>query len=584
MSSVTSLLINGSVIWLRWNGGVIYGWTRVLPLGSAGLPLIIYSLNGTFGPNSFWTTVKLVSPWWSSFFPSHWSSCEESLWNYSKFSIQFLFQGASIIRMLVKFWVKIRSRRVCVHTWRSTSTEMPRLLTCGNRWLRLLDSPLLKSWLLDQDYWISSLSVEAEKAAENFNLKVTQNRFLNGGNVRPEEDETIWSVPLRLATDSGVVEEAGLLTSRSGTFQVPLTTEFFKFNFEQAGFYRVHYPSEWLQNWAKPLKLVVSVLPIVLESFLTCLPFPLPERFPCPKFWVFWASSRMKTITLSGVKLLLVWVKFYRFGGRKRNRFKASCAPSFVPFTPVKLPLWASIPVTERVTRRACCVRWSWNGWKVRRWGCSEARARFDRFLSGDSSAIHPNLRGVVYSLVIRNGGRAEFDQVLGLYQKFTVPDQKLSALGALGASRTLQSSVPPWSWASVTTLSVPRIACTFSALSVWMQLVVACAGNSSRKTGNSSTIVITVAAFPSSVVLSVSAPKNSPNLPMLTLLSVSLPTRTSLQSTVPSNKVWKDSFQFCLVSRQQGQCGPMACQLVNVLSFLSLPKIVVINCVAYYE
>ena len=64
-----------------------------------------------------------------------------------------------------------------------------------------------------------------------------------------------------------------------------------------------------------------------------------------------------------------------------------------------------------------------------------EARARFDRFIAGDSSALHPNLRGTVYNLVIRNGGRPEYDAVFKIFREQTVTDQKLAALSALGAS-----------------------------------------------------------------------------------------------------------------------------------------------------
>jgi aminopeptidase 2 len=65
-----------------------------------------------------------------------------------------------------------------------------------------------------------------------------------------------------------------------------------------------------------------------------------------------------------------------------------------------------------------------------------EARKRFAEFVAGNEDVLHPNLRGTVYSMVIREGGKEEYDSVLKLYQTLTVADQKLAALGALGSSR----------------------------------------------------------------------------------------------------------------------------------------------------
>ena len=36
------------------------------------------------------------------------------------------------------------------------------------------------------------------------------------------------------------------------------------------------------------------------------------------------------------------------------------------------------------------------------------ATEMFERFTQGDKKAIHPNLRGSVYSIVLRNGGQTE--------------------------------------------------------------------------------------------------------------------------------------------------------------------------------
>lgn len=78
----------------------------------------------------------------------------------------------------------------------------------------------------------------------------------------------------------------------------------------------------------------------------------------------------------------------------------------------------------------------------------AEAQKRFKLFTTAEQQqeAIHPNLRGAVFQIVLRNGGTEEYEQVLRLYRETSVADQKLIALGSLGATldrglleRTLQ-------------------------------------------------------------------------------------------------------------------------------------------------
>lgn len=52
---------------------------------------------------------------------------------------------------------------------------------------------------------------------------------------------------------------------------------------------------------------------------------------------------------------------------------------------------------------------------------------------------IHPNLRGVVFSLAVKNGGKPEYDAVMKIYQESSIVDEKLAALAALGSSQDKQ-------------------------------------------------------------------------------------------------------------------------------------------------
>ena len=350
-------------------------------------------------------------------------------------------KGASIIRMLVKFLgeevfqLGMRSY-LKKHKYGNANTS--------DLWDSLAAASgqpvakIMTAWTQIIGYPV--LTVETEKTSDKLNLKVTQNRFLNGGNVKPEEDETIWSIPLRLMTDAGVVSEAGLLTSRSESFQIPVNAEFFKFNYEQAGFYRVHYPAEWLEKLGKAIEtdrfsasdrigIVSDVFAlsiagkISMSEVLSVLSF-----FKNEDDYIVWGE-----ITSRLSEVLSVWWEEEESIQSKLRVFIRSLyarqvsALGFEPRDGEGDKISLLRPLILGMAGKCGDVS-----------VLNEARSRFDRFVTGESEAIHPNLRGVVYSLVIRTGGQEEFDQVLGLYQKFTVPDQKLSALGALGASKNL--------------------------------------------------------------------------------------------------------------------------------------------------
>ena len=67
----------------------------------------------------------------------------------------------------------------------------------------------------------------------------------------------------------------------------------------------------------------------------------------------------------------------------------------------------------------------------------TEIKKRFDKFIAGDESALHPNLRGVAFNLVLRTATPSTADpvynQIHSIYKTSVIADQKLAALGALG-------------------------------------------------------------------------------------------------------------------------------------------------------
>jgi len=104
-----------------------------------------------------------------------------------------------------------------------------------------LDIPAVtKSWTKGVGFPV--LTVEQHEA--HGIIRLTQTRFLSGGNATKSEDETPHPVFLNVLTTSGISKE--VLDQRSGTIKVSL--DFYKLNASQTGFYRVAYPPARLRK------------------------------------------------------------------------------------------------------------------------------------------------------------------------------------------------------------------------------------------------------------------------------------------------------------------------------------------------
>lgn len=93
-------------------------------------------------------------------------------------------------------------------------------------------------------------------AEEPGQISLRQTRFLSSGDVKPEEDETVWWIPLGIKSGVQPTEiKAEALSSKSGTFR-GVDAEFYKVNKDNCGFYRTNYPPQRLAKLGKSLNLL----------------------------------------------------------------------------------------------------------------------------------------------------------------------------------------------------------------------------------------------------------------------------------------------------------------------------------------
>ena len=105
------------------------------------------------------------------------------------------------------------------------------------------------------DIWTKNIGYPVVTVTENEgsnSINVKQNRFLRTGDVKPEEDKTLFPVFLGLRTKDGIKEDL-TLSEREQTFNIP-SKDFFKLNADHAGIYRTSYTPERLSKLGQAAK------------------------------------------------------------------------------------------------------------------------------------------------------------------------------------------------------------------------------------------------------------------------------------------------------------------------------------------
>ena len=107
--------------------------------------------------------------------------------------------------------------------------------------------PLVHKLIDRQDPWIRSIGFPLLTVSEEpGQIGVKQTRFLSTGDVRAEEDSTLWWIPLGLKTGRNNPSASGeALTTKEETIR-GVDDSFYKLNRNLSGFYRTNYPPQRL--------------------------------------------------------------------------------------------------------------------------------------------------------------------------------------------------------------------------------------------------------------------------------------------------------------------------------------------------
>ncbi|KAL7747575.1 hypothetical protein RI367_007016 [Sorochytrium milnesiophthora] len=306
-----------------------------------------------------------------------------------------------------------------------------------NRWTTAIGYPVLK---VD----------ERTGASGKRCLCLSQQRYLSTGDVKPEEDETVWPLPLNIAAAAAKREDGKeelaiiskeVLTERTKTIELdiedaeaPLLV-----NFDRSAFYRVAYSEEALQRLSAAIKR--GALGVRDRLGLYGDAFALARAG-------FQSTSGFLTLITDGMASETEYVVFEGAAGRLTSirdtwagrspevdaKLNALRRQVFAPHAH-KIGLThqqSDTPLTKLL--RPILIGQAGHSGDERI--VKESRERYEKFIKGDTSAIISDLYGTVLGITVANGGEEEFNQVARLFETTQDIDLRYAALRALGHTK----------------------------------------------------------------------------------------------------------------------------------------------------
>ncbi|KAF8934439.1 hypothetical protein BGZ47_010369 [Haplosporangium gracile] len=347
-------------------------------------------------------------------------------------------KGASVLRML-SGWLgedqllKGIRKFMMRYMWGNANTD--------DLWMTLAEEcqadvpEFMRRWTRQTGYPVLTITEIDEST-----IMVRQSLFLSTGDIREDEDDFIWPVPLALATAEDPTPKNIMMTTKELILKVD-TTRWYKFNMGQSGFYRVSYPSRALDLLGQTLKngevtetlktadrvgLLTDAAALVAagvsptSSFLTLLKY-----FEDEENNLVWAE-----ISLRLQDLVAVWLE------QPASVVNAIKEVQRRLFKNIVKRLGWTYPEGEDPAignLRALAIRFA--GRAADPEIVAEARRRFVKFMANrDTSAIPPDLLFPVFEIVLKTTtGLEEYEAILAFYRETYSPGEKVVALTVLG-------------------------------------------------------------------------------------------------------------------------------------------------------
>ncbi|KAK8089149.1 hypothetical protein PG997_004110 [Apiospora hydei] len=347
-------------------------------------------------------------------------------------------KGSSVLRMISTYlgedvFLEGVRKYIKKHAYGNTQTD--------DLWAALEEASgkpvkeIMSIWTKNVGYPV----VQVTENEQDKSIHVKQNRFLRTGDVKPEEDQVLYPVFLGLRSAEGIDEDL-TLSKREDTYKLK-DLDFFKLNANHTSIYRTSYTPERLEKLgqaAKNGKLSVEDRAGMIADAGALA-----------------TSGYQKT---SGVLNLLkgfdtedsfvVWNEIISRASMVQTAWNFEDAPTKDGLNDF---------IKDLVSEKAHTLGWTFSEndghieqqFKAMLFGVAglagdkpiiaAAQEMFSKYMAGDKSAVHPNIRGSVISIALKYGGTEEYDAVVDYFRKSTNSNERNTALRCLGRAKDPQ-------------------------------------------------------------------------------------------------------------------------------------------------
>ena len=348
-------------------------------------------------------------------------------------------KGGSILRMLESFLGEETFRQglnkyLTTHQYDNAERS--------DLWNALADvsgepvAEIMDSWVLQTGY--PMLDVGIERSNGNIGLNMTQRRFLydsileSGG-----DDETLWRVPVGVYTGGGSDSSGTLMDTRSLSWDVSDSgsddDSWTKVNPEQTGFYRVKYSSADLQRLVEPIRskalTPIDRLGIQNDAFALSRAGIIPATDFLTVAEAYQNEDNAPVCAdlssnLGGLDNLLSDEGFYgNFQAFSRGIFQQVAAQVG----------WEAKPNESHMDALLRSTVLNHVGANDDENALREAASRFAAY-ADDPASVSPDIRGIVFRLAAKIGGRSEYDAMWQLRGDTPLQEEKVRFLYGLAS------------------------------------------------------------------------------------------------------------------------------------------------------
>ncbi|KAG0056888.1 hypothetical protein BGZ89_001986 [Linnemannia elongata] len=331
-------------------------------------------------------------------------------------------KGASVLRML-SGWLgeeqllKGIRKFMMRYMWGNANTD--------DLWMTLAEEcqadvpEFMRRWTRQTGYPFLTITEIDEST-----IMVRQSLFLSTGDIREDEDDFIWPVPLALATAEDPTPKNIMMTTKELILKVD-TTRWYKFNMGQSGFYRVSYPPRALDFLGQTLKNGEEA-----ETLKTA-----------DRVGLLTDSAALVAAGVSPTSSFLTLLKY--FEDEENNLVWAEISLRLQELVAVWLeqptPVVNAIREVQRRLFKNIVKRLGWAYPEGEDPAIGNLRALAIRFAGRagdpeDTSAIPPDLLFPVFEIVLKTTtGLEEYEAILAFYRETYSPGEKVVALTVLG-------------------------------------------------------------------------------------------------------------------------------------------------------